>query len=174
MVALGEIGLDYYRDLSPRPAQRTALTVQLELADRLELPVIFHIRDAYAETVALVESVGVPRHGAVLHAFAGDAATVSWGREHGLRLGIGGPVTYKNSQLPELLAACRPEDLLLETDAPWLPPVPHRGRRNEPAYLALVAAKLAEIYGLSVAELGRRTSRSAEELFGLPADSGAA
>ncbi len=174
VVALGEIGLDFFRDLSPRPAQRTALTVQLELADRLELPVIFHIRDAYAETVALVESMGVPRRGAVLHAFAGDAATVAWARERGLRLGIGGPVTYKNSRLPELLAACQPEDLLLETDAPWLPPVPHRGRRNEPAYLALVAARLAGIYGLSFAELARRTSRSAEQLFGLPASAGAA
>ena len=174
VVALGEIGLDFYRALSPRPAQRTALTVQLALADRLDLPVIFHVRDAYAETLALVEAAGVPRRGGVLHAFAGDAAAVAWARRHGLRLGIGGPVTYKNSRLPELLAGCGPDDLLLETDAPWLPPAPHRGRRNEPAYVALVAARVAGIYGLPEEEVARRTTRNAELLFGLPPGEGAA
>jgi TatD DNase family protein len=166
VVAFGEIGLDFYRDLSPRPAQRTALAAQLELADRLQLPVIFHIRDAYDETVALIESVGLPRRRGVLHAFAGAEKTARWACEHGLRLGIGGPVTYKNSHLPRVLAACSPDDLLLETDAPWLPPVPYRGRRNEPAYVRLVAEKVAGLMNLPTAELARRTNAGCRELFG--------
>lgn len=165
VVAIGEIGLDFYRDLSPRPAQRTALAVQLELADRLELPVIFHIRDAYAETIACVDAVGVPSAKGVLHAFGGDERSMAWALGHGLRLGIGGPVTYKNSHLPQLLAHCSPDDLLLESDAPWLPPVPHRGRRNEPAYVKLTAMKVAEIYDITLEQLAQRTNASFTALF---------
>ncbi len=165
VVAIGEIGLDFFRDLSPRPAQRTALQLQLQLAADVELPVVLHIRDAYPETIALIESTGIPLRGAVLHAFAGDARTLEWARRHRLLVGIGGPVTYKNSQLPELLTAAVPGDLLLETDAPWLPPVPFRGKRNEPGYLVHTADRLAEVLGVSRQELEQRTDDNFQRLF---------
>ncbi len=165
VVAVGEIGLDFYRDLSPRPAQQAALRAQLALARRLELPVVLHVRDAYPQTLAILESEAWPPERGVLHAFSGDAEVVAWARRHGFRLGIGGPVTYRSSRLPELLRDCAPEDLLLETDAPWLPPVPHRGRRNEPAWLRLTAEAVAALYGLPVEELARITSASFDALF---------
>ncbi|MEZ4387789.1 MAG: TatD family hydrolase [Candidatus Krumholzibacteriia bacterium] len=168
VVAIGEIGLDFYRDLSPRPAQRTALIAQLELAGRLDLPVVFHIRDAYPETLALVDEVGLPTRGAVLHSFAGEAAHARWARDRGCLLGIGGPITYKNSQLPQVLAKAgvTAADVLLETDAPWLPPVPHRGRRNEPAFLVHTCETLAAVLGLEAATLARATDANVARRFG--------
>jgi len=172
VVAFGEIGLDFYRDLSPRPAQRAALIAQLRLADRLGLPVIFHVRDAWEETLALVDEVGVPRARGVLHAFSGSAADVEWARERGFLLGIGGPVTYKNSDLPSRVVAAGCDLLLLETDAPWLPPVPHRGRRNESSYLAHTRDKVAELLDLDPGEVAARTSASFHGLFGTGPGSG--
>jgi TatD DNase family protein len=168
VVAVGEIGLDFYRDLSPRPAQRTALGLQLELAKELDLPVIFHIRDAYAETLALVDALGLPPRRAVLHSFAGDVAAARWARERGCLLGIGGPVTYRKSHLPAVLqeAAVTAAEVLLETDAPWLPPVPHRGERNEPAYLVHTRDRLAEFLGVAPGELAARSTENFARLFG--------
>jgi len=168
VLAIGEIGLDYFRDLSPRPAQRRALLVQLELAEQVGLPVIFHIRDAYPETRAVIEESGIPGQGAVLHAFAGDVATARWARRHRLLLGIGGPLTYKNSRLPAVLneAAVTADDLLLETDAPWLPPVPYRGKRNESAYLGLVLTQLATVLGMDADEVSAGTDAAFSRLFG--------
>ena len=149
VAAIGEIGLDFYRDLSPRPAQMAAFTAQVALADRLGLPVVLHIRDAYDEIITLMTLTGTPRLRGIMHSFAGDAQAAAWGREKGFLLGIGGPVTYKNSRLPSVLKNCTPEDLVLETDAPWLPPVPYRGKRNEPAYLVHTAETVATLYGMS-------------------------
>ena len=169
VVAIGEIGLDYYRDLSPRPAQKAALAAQLELADRVDLPVVFHVRDAWTETLEHIDRCGVPRRGGVLHSFSGDAEAVAWARRRGFMLGIGGPVTYKNSQLPDLVAAAGPDMILLETDAPWLPPVPHRGQRNESAFMAHTLLKVAEILHMEADEVDRRTTASFCRLFGDPA-----
>jgi len=166
VVAIGEIGLDFFRDLSPRPAQATAFRAQLALAKRLGLPVILHVRDAYPEALALLEGEGLPERRGVLHAFAGDAAAAAWARRRGFQLGIGGPVTYRNSALPDLLRGASPDDLLLETDAPWLPPHPHRGRRNEPAWLPLTAAAVAQACGLSPEALAARTTAACAALFG--------
>ena len=165
VVAWGEIGLDFFRDLSPRPAQYAALTAQLEVAAGLDLPVIFHIRDAWTETLAHIVTVGVPRSGGVLHAFSGDGNAVTWARKRGFLLGIGGPVTYKKSNLPSLVVEAGCDLLLLETDAPWLPPVPHRGRRNESAYLRHTRARVAEALEMSEDEVGRRTSASFHRVF---------
>ncbi len=168
VVAVGEIGLDFYRDLSPRPAQSTALTVQLELARDLDLPVIFHIRDAYPETLALVDAVGLPPRRAVLHSFAGDLTAARWALDRGCLLGIGGPVTYKSSHLPDLLPAAgvTAGDVLLETDAPWLPPVPFRGKRNESAYLTNTCDRLAQVLGVPSSDLASRTTANFGGLFG--------
>ncbi len=168
VVAIGEIGLDYYRDLSPRPAQKAALQAQLALADRLELPVVFHVRDAWPETLEQIDQCGVPIRKGVLHSFSGDAAAVAWARDRGFLLGIGGPVTYKNSRLPELVALAGVDMILLETDAPWLPPVPYRGKRNESAYLVHTLEKAAEILDMDIAEVDRITTESFFRLFGRP------
>jgi TatD DNase family protein len=144
------------------------LLAQLELAEEVGLPVIFHIRDAYPETRAVIEESGIPGQGAVLHAFAGDVATARWARRHRLLLGIGGPLTYKNSRLPAVLneAAVTADDLLLETDAPWLPPVPYRGKRNESAYLGQVLTQLATVLGMDAAEVSAGTDAAFGRLFG--------
>jgi len=168
VVAIGEIGLDYYRDLSPRPAQKAALSAQLLLAERVDLPVVFHVRDAWAETLEHIDRCGVPRRRGVLHSFSGDREAVEWARQRGFLLGIGGPVTYKNSQLPALVAAAGIDMILLETDAPWLPPVPYRGQRNESAYLAHTRDKVAEILEMDPSEVSRRTTASFDMLFGGP------
>ncbi len=165
VVAVGEIGLDFYRDLSPRPAQAAAFRAQLELAARCDLPVVLHVRDAYAETVALLEAHGLPRRRGVFHSFAGDEATARWAVARGFRLGIGGPVTYRISRLPAVVAAAGPDALLLETDAPWLPPHPHRGRRNEPAWLGLTAAAVATACGTTVEDVARRTTAGYHATF---------
>ncbi len=165
VVAIGEIGLDYFRDLSPRPAQRAALAAQLELAARLDKPVVFHVRDAWPELMAFIDEVGLPPRGGVLHSFSGDAAVVDWALARGLKLGIGGVVTYKQSTLPAQVALAGPEHLLLETDAPWLPPVPHRGERNEPSRLGLVLDKVAGILQMEPGEVERRTDASFAALF---------
>ncbi len=166
VVAIGEIGLDFFRDLSPRPAQYAALTAQLELANRVQLPVVFHIRDAWAETLAHLDSVGAPEKKGVLHAFSGDDAAVNWAHEHGFLLGIGGPVTYKKSHLPELVPLAGVEHILLETDAPWLPPVPHRGQRNESAYMEHTLNKVATLLELTPEEVARQTTASFARIFG--------
>ena len=166
VVAIGEIGLDYFRDLSPRPAQHAAFRAQLALADRVGLPVVLHIRDAYAEALTELEDHGLPARRGIMHAFAGDEDVARWGVERGFLLGIGGPVTYKSSRLPEILASVTPRDVVLETDAPWLPPVPHRGKRNEPSYLPLTAARVAAAFGLEVDALAAAARENLERLLG--------
>ncbi|PID81114.1 hydrolase TatD [bacterium DOLZORAL124_64_63] len=165
VLAIGEIGLDFFRDLSPRPAQKTALRLQMELADELDLPVIYHIRDAWPEALALIDTIGVPRRRGILHAFAGDETAVQWARERGFLLGIGGPVTYKNSNLAAMVALAGEDMIVLETDAPWLPPVPHRGQRNESAYLVRTRERVAQVLDLSVDQVDHRTTRNFRRLF---------
>jgi TatD DNase family protein len=166
VVGIGEIGLDFFRDLSPRPAQAAAMTWQLQLANRLELPVVFHIRDAWPETLQLIDQVGVPVKGGVLHSFSGTPENVEWARARGMHLGIGGPVTYKNSHLPQLVEQAGLDLLLLETDAPWLPPVPYRGKRNEPAYLAHTRDGIALALNLPPDEVAQRTTANFQQIFG--------
>lgn len=168
VVAIGEVGLDFYRDLSPRPAQRAAFVAQLALAATVDRPVVLHIRDAYDETLALLDEVGLPPRGALLHSFAGAAGHARWARERGCLLGIGGPVTYRTSTLPAVLveAGITADDVLLETDAPWLPPVPWRGRRNEPGYLVHTRDALAALLGVGPEDLTRRTTATFARFFG--------
>ncbi len=166
VVAIGETGLDWYRHLSPRQAQLDAFAAQLDLAAEVGLPVIVHNRDADEDVLrVLTEHAGVR---GVLHAFAANQAFADAAQALGLRLGMGGPLTYKNAQARRDVAArARLDCLLLETDCPWLPPVPLRGRRNEPAYVALVAQELAAVRGVSADEIAKATTRNAARLFGL-------
>ena len=147
VVAIGEIGLDFYRDLSPRPDQYAAFHAQLALARAANLPIVIHCRDAYDELIPLLESAA-PTAPVVLHCFAGDRAHAEVAWRNGWFLGVGGTVTYKkNDALREIVRDTPQALILLETDAPYLSPEPFRGKTNEPARLPLVAACIAQVRG---------------------------
>lgn len=168
-VAVGETGLDFYRDLSPRDAQAGLFRRHLDLAGRKDLPVIVHSRDAQAETVAILEqaSAAGPLRG-VMHCFSGSAQTARRCIEMGLLISFSGTVTFPNARKVQSVVESVPvEKMLIETDAPYLAPQPRRGKRNEPAFVRFTAAKLAEIKKLSVEDLARVTSLNADNLFGL-------
>lgn len=179
VVAYGEIGLDYYWDKVEPARQRIAFERQLELAASLGLPVIIHSRDANEDVAAtLSEWVQSSAFAAsplaqrpfagVLHAFSGDLAMAEAAYTWNFVLSLGGPVTFTNAkQLHALVPQLRRDRLMLETDAPYLTPHPHRGKRNEPAYVALVCAKLAALYGVSVQQLAAETTALAQQFFGL-------
>ncbi len=179
VVAIGEIGLDYYWDKVTREQQAVSFRAQLALAAELGLPVIIHNRDASDDVAAILEewvSSETFRHSplatrpfaGVLHAFGGDMALAERSYTWNFLLGIAGPVTFTNArQMHALIPQLRLDRLLIETDAPYLTPHPHRGKRNEPGYVALVAEKLAALTGVSVAEIAQRTSQTAQEFFGL-------
>jgi TatD DNase family protein len=170
VVAIGEIGLDYYRDHSPRPAQRRALAAQLALARGLGKPVLLHCREAHADLLDLCAAEGLAAAGGILHCFSGDLEVARRGLALGLLLSIAGPVTYPNARrLPEVVRGVPLDALVLETDCPYLPPQPWRGRRNEPAYLGATAARVAELRGVPVTVLARETTRTACRRLGLPA-----
>jgi TatD DNase family protein len=175
VVAVGEIGLDFYRDLSPRDVQRRAFQAQLAWAARLGKPVVIHDRDAHDEVLAMLEdwAAGLdhsPLAGrlGVLHTFSGDLTMAERAIDLGFYISISGPVTYHNArQLPEIVRALPLGRLLVETDCPFLAPHPHRGRRNEPAYVRLVAERIAELRGISLDDLAQTTTANACRLFGL-------
>lgn len=168
VVAIGEIGLDYYWDKSPKAVQHRALALQLELAAELNLPVIIHNRDASADVIRLLSEsplVGRDNPG-VLHSFAADWATAVSALNLGYYLGFTGPVTFKKADDLREIAQKVPDDrILVETDAPFLTPHPYRGKRNEPAYVAYVAEKLAEVRGVSTAVFASQTTDNARRLF---------
>jgi TatD DNase family protein len=165
-VAIGEMGLDYYYEHSPPDAQRTVLSAQLQYARSRGLPAIFHQRDAFEDFVAMLRAEPAPPRG-VVHCFTGDARQARLlVDEFGLRLGIGGVVTFKNATaLREAVLEVGLDHVLLETDCPYLAPVPHRGRRNEPAYAAATAEALAALFGVGADEVDRRTSANGAALF---------
>jgi len=166
VVAIGETGLDWYRNLSPRAAQLDAFAAHLALARDVNLPVIIHNRDADDDVLRVWRSVA--GLSGVLHAFASGPETAAAALVAGLFIAVGGPLTYKNAQQRRDVAAGVPLDrLLVETDCPYLPPVPWRGRRNEPSYVALVAAALAGVRGLAPAGVEQATTLNAALLFGL-------
>jgi TatD DNase family protein len=167
VVAIGEIGLDYYRDLSPRDVQRRVFEEQLHLARRLDLPVCLHNRESTDDLLEILRGVS-GEHRGVVHSFLGDPDLAGQFLALGLLLGIGGPVTFpKNSALREAVRVVPIERLLIETDAPYLTPVPYRGRRNEPSYVRYVAEDIAELKGISIEETSRRTTENAVSLFEL-------
>lgn len=177
-VGIGEIGLDYYWQQSPVELQKTVFRQQLDLAAELGLPVIIHDREAHddvwAELAAWVRQrlPGSPLAGrpfpGVLHSFSGDMAMAEEAYGWGFVLGLAGPVTFKNARdLHELARQLRPDHLLLETDAPYLTPHPHRGQRNEPAYVRLTAARLAELWQMPLDQAAALTTAAARSFFGL-------
>jgi len=171
VVAVGEIGLDFYRDLSPRDVQRRAFQAQLAWAGRLGKPVIIHDREAHDEALAILTdwvAAAPERRCGVFHCFSGDLAMARRAVALGFYLGVDGPITYQNARkLPETVKWLPLDRLLIETDCPYLTPHPHRGKRNEPAYVRLVAERIAALKGISVEELAQATTANARRLFGL-------
>lgn len=166
-VALGEMGLDYYYDLTPRPVQRAVLARQLELAAEIGLPVILHNRQSDDDLRSILEASS-PRLRGVLHCFLADATLAAWALERGLYLGMGGPLTFRKVvHLEDIVRWMPRERLLLETDCPYLAPQPKRGRRNEPAYLRHVAERVAQIWNVSLEAVAEQTTANANRLFGL-------
>lgn len=171
VVAIGEIGLDYYWDKTPANVQHRALGRQLELAHELNLPVIIHNREANADTLSQLAAspLGGGDRPGVLHSFSGDWPMAEAALAMGFYLGFTGPLTYKKADDMRTIATRAPLDrILIETDAPYLSPHPYRGKRNEPAYVRFVAERLAELRGLTVEEIARITTANAEHLFQLP------
>ena len=167
VVAWGEIGLDFFRDYSPHKTQIEAFKLQLEMADYLDLPVIIHDREAHDEVFEILNKKG-GRHRGVIHCFSGDYELAMALIDMGYYISIPGTVTYKKASVVQDVAARIPLGrMLVETDAPFLAPVPRRGKRNEPAYLAHTARKIAQLRGESFEEIARRTTENAKILFSL-------
>lgn len=167
-VAIGETGLDYYYTHSPPETQRAVCIAQIRYASARNLPIIFHQRDAYADFRAILREEFKPRQRGVVHCFTGDAAQArTFVEEFGLVLGIGGVVTFKTAgALREAVREVGIDRIVLETDSPYLAPVPHRGKRNEPAFIAATAASLATLFEATVPEIVARTNAVAATLFG--------
>jgi len=166
-VALGETGLDYHYDHSPRGDQRRAFAAQLEMARARELPVVIHSREAEDDTLQVLGESGIAPERVVLHCFSGSREMLERGVEHGYYVSFSGMVTFRNFPADELVPLVPAERLLAETDAPYLAPVPHRGRRNEPAFLPETVHALGRLRGWSVADAARRTLDNARRFYRL-------
>jgi TatD DNase family protein len=162
VVAVGEIGLDYHYDFSPRERQSEVFLEQLRIAREVGKPVIIHTREAWEDTIAGLRGPGI------MHCFTGDAAQARIAVDLGFHLGFGGVLTFPKSDAVREAARVVPQDrLLVETDCPYLAPIPFRGKRNEPAYLPYTVKRLAEVRGVPEEEIAQTTTRNFEELFGL-------
>jgi TatD DNase family protein len=163
--AIGETGIDLYWDKTHAAEQEMAFGYQLDLALKYDLPVVIHTRNSMEETLQILEQRADAQLRGVFHCYSGSAEQAVRAVELGFMLGIGGVVTYKNSSLQKVVEGISPEHLLLETDAPFLPPVPHRGQRNEPAYIPIIARKISEIKNIPLEEVAEITTRNARKIF---------
>lgn len=168
VLAIGEIGLDYYYDDgAPREIQKKVFEEQIGLANELKKPIIVHDRDAHGDCMEIVKSCLDPNVGGVFHSYSGSVEMAKVLLDFGLYLSIGGPLTFKNSRkAPDVVGYMPLDRLLIETDSPYLTPVPFRGKRNEPAYVQHVAQKVAEIKSISVESVVEKTFENARALFG--------
>jgi TatD DNase family protein len=166
-IAVGEIGIDLYWDKTHQTLQEESFLFQLQLAKKHKLPVAIHVRKSFDEVWQILKHETGPDLKGVFHCFPGNLAQARQVIEAGFLLGIGGVLTFKNSGLQEVVAAVGPEHILLETDAPFLAPSPHRGKRNEPSYIPIIAAKVAELCGISLLEVESVTTSNAQRMFGL-------
>ena len=166
MVAVGEMGLDYFRNISPPDVQKKVFREQMELAHQINKPVIFHNRDADKDVIKILSEF--PGVVGVAHCFSSDLKTAKVFLDMGFYISFSGNLTFKNSLLPEVAKAIPLNKIMVETDSPFLSPVPFRGKPNEPGRTLFVAKKLAEIHELTLEEIAEKTSENAAELFNLP------
>ncbi len=165
--AIGEIGLDFYRDLSPRDIQKKVFRKQLELAIELELPIVIHTRESFRETLDIVKDYMADLKGGVFHCFPG---TVDDAREvvaMGFLISVGGVITFPKAKMAVVATEIPLDKIMLETDAPYLTPVPFRGKQNQPAYVKYVAKKIAELRGMKFSEVEKITDRATQKFFRL-------
>ncbi len=168
VVAIGEIGLDYHWDKSPKDVQQRVLREQIALAKRVKLPIVIHNREAHEDTIRILKEENASEVGGIMHAFSGSWETAKICLDLGFHLSFGGPVTFKNAKQPKEVLEKTPMDrLLIETDAPYLTPHPYRGKRNETAYVRLVAETAAQLKGISLEEIAEQTMKNANKLFGI-------
>lgn len=167
VLAIGEIGLDYYKSTSSREIQQKAFLAQIELANSLDLPVLIHDRDAHGDLFELIKN-NRPKRGGILHCFSGSLELAQEGIKLGFYISFAGPLTFKNSRrLPEIAVKIPLEKIVIETDSPYLAPEPLRGKRNEPAYVVYVLEKLAELRQKNNMEMAEITFMNAKDILGL-------
>ncbi len=168
VVGIGEIGLDYYWDTSPKEVQHKVFREQIRLARKLQMPIVIHNRDAHEDIVRILKEEKAFDVGGIMHSFSGSWETAQLCLAMNFHISFGGPITFKNAKQPkEVLAKVPMDRLLLETDAPYLTPHPFRGKRNETAYITLVAQTAAEIKQISFTEVAQITTKNAKNLFGI-------
>lgn len=164
--AIGEIGLDYYHDFSPRDVQQTWFIRQMDLAMDLKMPVVIHCRDAMADTLATLRRYDLKKYGGVMHCFSGSVESAKIITDMGMHISVGGPVTYKNAHATiEVVKSVPIHRLMLETDCPYLTPEPYRGQRNDCSNIPIIAQKIAQIRGLDIEQLAKITTDNAKEFF---------
>ncbi|SCY82529.1 TatD family hydrolase [Lysinibacillus fusiformis] len=168
IVGIGETGLDYYWDKSPKDVQQALFRKQIQLAQKIDLPIIIHNRDATGDVINILREENAASVGGVMHCFSGSVETARECIAMNFMISLGGPVTFKNARLPKEVATDIPlEHLMIETDAPYLAPHPYRGKRNEPAFVPLVAEEIARLKGLTIEEIAQATTDNAKKFFGI-------
>ncbi|MBM7569349.1 TatD DNase family protein [Paenibacillus sacheonensis] len=168
VVAIGEIGLDYHWDTSPKDVQQRVFRQQIALAKEKRKPIVIHNRDAHEDVVRILREEKASEVGGVMHCYSGSWETAKQCLDMNFYISFGGPLTFQNARVPKEVMAKVPLDrLLIETDAPYLAPHPYRGKRNESAFVRLVANTMAEILGKSVEEIGKITTENAMKCFGI-------
>ena len=168
VVAIGETGLDYYWDKSPKEVQKEAFRKQIHLAKKVKLPIIIHNRDATADVVEILQQEKAEDVGGIMHCFTGSAEVAQQCMDMNFYISFGGPITFKNAKKPKEVAMEIPLDrILIETDCPYLTPHPFRGKRNEPSYVKYIAEQIAELRGLSYEDVAKITNENAKRLFGI-------
>ncbi|WHX75458.1 TatD family hydrolase [Bacillus safensis] len=166
VVAIGEMGLDYYWDKSPKDVQKEVFRRQIALAKEVKLPIVIHNRDATEDVVTILKEEGAAEVGGIMHCFTGSLETAKACMEMNFYISFGGPVTFKNAKKPKEVVKEIPSDkLLIETDCPYLTPVPFRGQRNEPSYVKYIAEQIAELREISFEELAELTTKNAKKVF---------
>lgn len=168
VVGIGETGLDYHWDKSPRDVQQEVFRKQIRLAQKVNLPIIIHNRDATADVVRILKEEEAEKTGGIMHCFGGSIETANECINMNFKISLGGPVTFKNAKGPKQVATeISLDHLLIETDAPYLAPHPYRGKRNEPAWVTLVAEEIARLKSIPVEEVAKRTTANALEVFNI-------
>lgn len=166
VVAIGEIGLDYHWDTSPKDVQERVFREQIRLAKKLNMPIVIHNRDAHADVIRILKEEGAAEVGGIMHCFSGSVEIAKQCLDMNFYISFGGPVTFKNARVPkEVLKEVPLDRLLIETDCPYLAPHPNRGKRNEPSYVTLVAETVAEIKGKTLEEIAKITTENGRKCY---------